>query len=73
MKNLMYRAHAELFMLREKAQDLLKNKSGASMIEYAVLIGLITAAVIVTIGLVANKVGNAWDNLNSNMTGTGFS
>ena len=72
MKNLMYRAHAELFMLREKAQDLLKNKSGASMIEYAVLIGLITAAVIVTIGLVANKVGNAWTNLNTNMTGSGF-
>ena len=48
MKNLMYRAHAELFTLRQKAQDLLKNKSGASMIEYAILIGLITAAVIGT-------------------------
>ena len=73
MKNLMYRAHAELFTLRQKAQDLLKDKNGASMIEYAVLIGLITAAVIATIVLVAGKVSNAWDNLNSAMTGTGFS
>jgi pilus assembly protein Flp/PilA len=73
MKNLMYRAHAELFTLRQKAQDLLKNKSGASMIEYAVLIGLITAAVIATIITVAGKVSNAWENLNNAMTGTGFS
>ena len=72
MMNLIYRAHAELFTLRMKAQDLLKNKSGASMIEYAVLIGLITAAVIGLICTVGGKVTNAWENLNTNMTGTGF-
>lgn len=72
MMNLIYRAHAELFTLRQKAQDLLTNKSGASMIEYAILIGLITAAVIGTIVTVGGKVTNAWDNLNTNMTGTGF-
>jgi pilus assembly protein Flp/PilA len=72
MKNLMYRAHAELFMLREKAQDLLKNKSGASMIEYSILIGLITAAVIATIVLVGGKVTNAWSKLEAAMTAGGM-
>jgi pilus assembly protein Flp/PilA len=72
MKNLMYRAHAELFTLRLKAQDLLKNKSGASMIEYSILIGLITALVIVTINLVGDKVANAWTNLNTEMAAGGM-
>lgn len=68
MKNLMYRAHAELFMLREKAQDLLKNKSGASMVEYSILLAIITAAVIVTIGLVGDKVAKAWTDINTAWT-----
>jgi pilus assembly protein Flp/PilA len=68
MKNLMYRAHAELFTLRQKAHDLLKNKSGASMIEYSILIGLITAAVIATIVLVGGKVTQAWTDLNNAWT-----
>jgi pilus assembly protein Flp/PilA len=70
MKNLMYRAHAELFTLRQKAHDLLKNKSGAAMIEYSILIGLITAAIIVTIGLVGDKVVAAWTTINANWTTT---
>ena len=81
MKNLIYRAHAELFMLRHwaedqlkkhKFQDLLKNKSGASMIEYSILIGLITAAVIATIVLVGGKVTRAWTTLNTNMQNGGM-
>lgn len=68
MKTLFYRANTELFLMREKARDLLKNKSGAAMIEYSILIGLITAAVIVTIGLVGDKVTNAWNDLNTNWT-----
>ena len=46
--------------------DFKKNIEGASLIEYSILIGLITAAVIVTIGLVGGKVGTAWTNLNTN-------
>lgn len=68
MKKLMYRAHSELFLLKEKARDLLKNKDGAAMIEYSILIGLITAAVIVLIVAIGGKVTNAWTNLNNNWT-----
>ena len=72
MKSLIYRAHTELFLLREKIRDLPRNKSGAAMIEYSILIGLITAAVIATIVLVGTKVTNAWTTLNSNMATGGM-
>jgi pilus assembly protein Flp/PilA len=72
MKTLMYRAYTELFLLREKARDLRDNKSGAAMIEYSVLIGLITAAVIATIVIVGDRVAQAWDTLNSNMSTGGM-
>jgi len=68
MKTLIYRAHTELFLMREKIRELRKNKSGAAMIEYSILIGLITAAVIATIVLVGGKVEGAWTDLNANWT-----
>lgn len=68
MKTLFYRANTELFLMREKVRDLLKNKSGAAMIEYSILIGLITAAVIATIVIVGGKVTNAWNTLNNAWT-----
>jgi Flp pilus assembly pilin Flp len=65
MKNLMYRAYAELFQLRQTARDLLTNKSGATMIEYSILIALITVALIVTILAVGVKVLAAWTGLDA--------
>lgn len=64
MKNLMYRAYAELFQLRQTARDLLANKSGATMIEYSILIALITVALVATIILVGGKLLVAWTQLN---------
>jgi pilus assembly protein Flp/PilA len=64
MKNLMYRAYAELFQLRQTARDLLTNKSGATMIEYSILIALITVALVATIILVGGKLLVAWTQLN---------
>lgn len=53
-----------------KGQDMVrtfrKDTSGASLIEYSILIGLITAAVIATIVLVGGKVTGAWNTLNTN-------
>jgi pilus assembly protein Flp/PilA len=72
MKTLFYRANTELFLMREKARDLLKNKSGAAMIEYSILIGLITAAVIATIVIVGGKIETAWNTLETNMTAGGM-
>jgi pilus assembly protein Flp/PilA len=64
MKNLMYRAYAEFFQLRQTARDLLTNKSGATMIEYSILIALITVALVATIILVGGKLLVAWTQLN---------
>ena len=62
MKTLIHRAHIELFLLREKVRDLRENKSGAAMIEYSILIGLITAAVIATIVLVGEQGHDCMDH-----------
>ncbi|MHA7901436.1 MAG: Flp family type IVb pilin [Henriciella sp.] len=55
-----------------KGQDMVRNlrrdTRGASLIEYSILIGLITAAVIATIVLVGGKVTGAWNTLNGNWT-----
>ena len=47
--------------------DLKKDIEGASLIEYSILIGLITAAVIATIVLVGGRVANTWSDLQSTM------
>lgn len=44
-----------------------KDEKGAAMIEYSVLIGLITAAVIATVVLVGTWVSGAWTTLESNL------
>ena len=63
MKNLMYRAYAELFQLRQTARDLLTNKSGATMIEYSILIGLITVSLIASIVVIGPWLALQWANL----------
>jgi pilus assembly protein Flp/PilA len=40
-----------------------KNESGASLVEYSLLIGLITVAVVATIVLVGTWVALQWTNL----------
>ena len=47
---------------------LYRDERGASMVEYSILVGLITAAAVVTIGLVSTKVTGAWTTLNFNWT-----
>lgn len=68
MKNLMYRAYSELFLLREKGRKLLRDRDGVTMIEYSILLAIITAAVIVTIGLIGTKVSTAWTAINNAWT-----
>ena len=46
----------------------LRNEDGASLIEYSILIGLITALVIAIIVVVGTWVQNAWTNLNAQLT-----
>lgn len=42
---------------------LSKDISGASLVEYSVLIGIITVATVATIGLVGGWVGDQWTAL----------
>ena len=63
MKKLIHRASAGFSMLRQKAGDLLENKSGATMIEYSVLIGLLTVAVVAIISLVGIWLVTQWSAL----------
>ena len=46
-------------------EDMKKNIEGASLIEYSILIGLITAAVVATIVLIGGKVEGWWSALDS--------
>ena len=46
----------------------LRDEEGASLIEYSILIGLITALVIAIIVVVGTWVQGAWTNLNAQLT-----
>jgi pilus assembly protein Flp/PilA len=65
------------FVMRivERTKDiairLWKDESGASLLEYSVLIGIITAAVIGTVVSVGGWVGEQWDTLDTALTGSG--
>ena len=54
------------------AEDIKKNIDGASLIEYSILIGLITAAVIAVIVFVGGRVSNEWTQLNTTMAKNKF-
>jgi len=47
------------------ARRFVREENGAALIEYSILIGLITAAVIATIVLVGGKVAGYWTTLNA--------
>jgi pilus assembly protein Flp/PilA len=56
-----------------KAQAALNNfkkcDSGASLIEYSLLVGLITVGVVVLVGTVGTWVFEQWTNLNADLAG----
>ena len=47
------------------------NQKGAALVEYSLLIGLITVAVVATIVLVGNWVAGRWTALNAALTAAG--
>jgi len=51
--------------VKAKVEEFKKNVEGASLIEYSLLIGLISAAVVIIIGAVGGKVTGWWTALNS--------
>jgi len=53
--------------IRDLKARLSQDVSGASLVEYSVLIGLITVAVVGLISTVGGKVEDAWTGLNTAM------
>ena len=51
--------------IREFAKKLHKDESGAALIEYTVLLGILLIAVVVTIGAVGGWVNKEWVSLNT--------
>ena len=49
-------------------KHLITDESGAALIEYTVLIGILLVAVIATIVGVGNWVSNKWTTLNTTIT-----
>lgn len=64
MLKLITRAQTELDYARRKLRSFGKDENGASLIEYTVLIILITAATIGIIVTVGGKVTAGWTTLN---------
>ena len=48
------------------AARFVRDESGASLVEYSVLIGLITAAAVTLIGTTGTTVVSKWTTLNTN-------
>jgi pilus assembly protein Flp/PilA len=57
--------------LRNFVARFRKDESGAAMIEYTVLIGLITVAVILTVIFVGDWVGTQWTALSTALNSAG--
>jgi pilus assembly protein Flp/PilA len=53
---------------KDIAVRLWKDESGASLLEYSVLIGLITAAVVATVADVGTWVSSKWTQLEETLT-----
>lgn len=53
--------------ITKTAVRLWKDERGASLLEYSVLIGIITAGVVATIFLVGGWVNTQWVNLRTNL------
>jgi pilus assembly protein Flp/PilA len=47
--------------------NFLKDEEGATMVEYGVLIAMITAALIITIGLIGDKILAAFQTVETNL------
>jgi Flp pilus assembly pilin Flp len=47
--------------------DGVREESGQTMAEYAVVLGVITIAVVVTLGLLANKISSVLSNVIASM------
>ena len=60
-----------LHCIKRTAARLWSDQSGASLLEYSILVGLITAGVIGSVMAVATWTSGRWGNLNAVLQNTG--
>jgi len=53
--------------LRKTIQNLITDESGGEVMEYALILGIISVAAIATIGALGVKVLARWQSINSSM------
>ena len=53
--------------IRKNIIDLLRDESGGEVMEYALILGIISVAAIATIGALGVKVLARWSSINSSM------
>jgi pilus assembly protein Flp/PilA len=52
----------------KKLMKFFKEEEGATAVEYGIMVAAIAAIIIVTVGVVGDKVLNAFEDVNSNMS-----
>lgn len=57
--------------MKNLMNKFLRDESGATMVEYAILVALISIAAIATIVLVGQKVDDAFDKVQTELTNAG--
>jgi pilus assembly protein Flp/PilA len=70
MAPVLKRSRVMLQRIKKTTVHLWKDESGASLLEYSVLIGLIVAGVVASIIAVATWTGGRWGNLLSTLNTT---
>lgn len=58
--------------MRNIMRKFRKDQDGAAMVEYAVLLGIITAASIVSIGFIGGQVAQVFATVNAALTTAGI-
>jgi Flp pilus assembly pilin Flp len=54
---------------RGRTRRLWRDEKGASMVEYAIIVGLVVTSTIASINIISGKVGSVWTDLDSRWQG----
>lgn len=54
---------AKLILLKLKLSSFLKREDGATAIEYAIIAGLISAVIIITVGLIGDEILSIFEEI----------
>jgi pilus assembly protein Flp/PilA len=58
--------------MRRRILRFLRAEDGPTAVEYAVLLALILASIMIAIGAVGTQTGGMWGNIETELTNVGF-